>query len=589
MRIGRRFRVWWRYLHRRLSRFFRVAAMKYDLDEGLVILLAAVIGALAGLAVLAFYGLIDWVRVFAGWARQTGGGAGTTWAAIGLVPAGLWLASRLLRSEPTGGEMVPTLIRANVRHGGRLAITGVLRKIFGAALTIGSGGSLGAEGPVAVAGAGVGSGLSQVLQFGQRRTRVLLACGTAGGIAAAFNAPIAGVLFALEVVLGTFAVGALSPVVIASVMGAVVSRSFLGSSPAFEIPTEYHLGSATELPLYLLLGLLSGILARGFVHLFYRTQDRLAAVVPRPGWRPIVAGVLVACLGLIHPELLGDGRHGIELVLASELTGLAALGLGFTKIFSSGLTAAGGGAGGVFTPSLLVGAAFGSFFGLTAQGLFPTLGIAPAAYALVGMAALVAGATFAPLTAIIMVFELTDDYGLILPLMLVCVVSYLVARRLGRESIYSEALARTGDRIVHGVDRSALEHVRVGDCYDRDPDVIQEAAPVRQILGKIRDSPQSGFPVVTPELEFTGMLGYQQVARALEEGLIDVVIAADLQLPEEEWVVPGDTLLVAMRKMNLRDVDLLPVVEARGSRRLVGLLSRADIMEAYQTRLLLEE
>lgn len=589
MRIARRLRVWWRYVHRRMSRVFRVAAMKYDLDEGLVILLAAAIGALAGLVVLAFYGLIDWVRAFAGWARQTSGGAGSPWFALGLVPTGLWLASRLLRSEPTGGEMVPTLIRSNVRHGGRLSVTGVLRKILGAALTIGSGGSLGAEGPVAVAGAGVGSGLSQVLRFGQRRTRVLLACGTAGGIAAAFNAPIAGVLFALEVVLGSFAVGALSPVVIASVMGAVVSRSFLGSSPAFEIPTEYHLGSAAELPLYLLLGLLTGVLAWGFVRLFYQTQDRLAALVPGAGLRSVAAGLLVACLGFVHPELLGDGRHGIELVLASELTGMAALGLGFTKIFSSGLTAAGGGAGGVFTPSLLVGAAFGSFFGLTAQGLFPTLDIAPEAYALVGMAALVAGATFAPLTAIIMVFELTDDYGLILPLMLVCVVSYLVARRLDHESIYSEALARTGERIVHGVDRSALEHVLVADCYDRDPDVIQEAAPVRQILGKIRNSRQSGFPVVTADLDFTGMLGYQQVARALEEGLIDVVIAADLQLPEDESVTPADTLLVAMRKMNLRDVDRLPVVEREGSRRLVGLLSRADIMEAYQTRLLLEE
>lgn len=589
VRIARRLRVWWRYVHRRTSRVFRVAAMKYDLDEGLVILLAAAIGALAGLVVLAFYGLIDWVRAFAGWARQTSGGAGSPWFALGLVPTGLWLASRLLRSEPTGGEMVPTLIRSNVRHGGRLSVTGVLRKILGAALTIGSGGSLGAEGPVAVAGAGVGSSLSQLLRFGQRRTRVLLACGTAGGIAAAFNAPIAGVLFALEVVLGSFAVGALSPVVIASVMGAVVSRTFLGSSPAFEIPTEYHLGSAAELPLYLLLGLLTGVLAWGFVRLFYQTQDRLAALVPRAGLRSVAAGLLVACLGFVHPELLGDGRHGIELVLASELTGMAALGLGFTKIFSSGLTAAGGGAGGVFTPSLLVGAAFGSFFGLTAQGFFPALDIAPEAYALVGMAALVAGATFAPLTAIIMVFELTDDYGLILPLMLVCVVSYLVARRLDHESIYSEALARRGERIVHGVDRSALEHVLVADCYDRDPDVIQEAAPVRQILGKIRNSRQSGFPVVTADLEFTGMLGYQQVARALEEGLIDVVIAADLQLPVDESVTPADTLLVAMRKMNLRDVDLLPVVEREGSRRLVGLLSRADIMEAYQTRLLLEE
>lgn len=586
---GRRLRVLLRYVQRRASRLLRQLTLRYDLDEGIAVLLAAVIGALAGVVVLGFYELIDTVRTLAGWARSTGDGGGFPWLAVALVPTGLWVAARLLRSEPSGPEMVPMLIRSNVRHGGRLPVTGVARKVLGAAITIGSGGSLGVEGPVAVAGAGVGSGLSQVFRFGQRRTRVLLACGTAGGISAAFNAPIAGVLFALEVVLGTFAVGALSPVVIASVMGAVVSRHFLGASPAFEIPTEFHLVSAAELPLYLLLGVLTGVLARAFVTLFYRTQDALAAVVPRASLRPLVAGLLVASLGLLHPELLGDGRHGIELVLASQLTGLAALGLGFTKIFASGLTAGGGGTGGVFTPSLLVGASFGSFFGLTAQQLFPALDVTPAAYALVGMAALVAGATFAPLTAIIMVFELTDDYGLILPLMLVCVVSYLIARRMGRESIYSEALARTGDRIVHGADRSALEHVRVADCYDRDPDVILEEAPVRQILGQIRGSPQSGFPVVTRDLEFVGMLGYPQVARALEEGLIDVVIAADLQVPGDESVTPEETLLTAMRKMNLRDVDLLPVLQGPDGRRLVGLLSRADIMEAYQTRLLLEE
>ncbi|MDH3428192.1 MAG: chloride channel protein, partial [Gemmatimonadota bacterium] len=317
--------------------------------------------------------------------------------------------------------------------------------------------------------------------------------------------------------------------------------------------------------------------------------DLLETVLPQVSTRAVVAGLLVAGLGLIHPELLGDGRYGIELVLSARLTGVAALGLGLGKILSSGLTAAGGGAGGVFTPSLLVGASFGTFFGLSAQQLFPGLDITPEAYALVGMGAVVAGATFAPLTAIILIFEMTDDYGLILPLMLVCVISYLVARRLSPESIYSEALARTGDRIVHGADRSVLENLRVADCYDRDPHVVLEDAPVMQLLDQIRGSRQTSFPVVNRELELSGMLGYPQVAAALEEGLADVVIAADLQVPDLETVTPADSLLVAMRKMNHRDIDVIPVVRAESSRRLSGLLSRADIMEAYQTRLLLNE
>jgi len=584
----RRTRVLWRFALRRASRLLRSVSDRYEIGEGLVIVLAAGIGIMAGITVVGFYGLLDWIRSIAGWARETSGGTGLHWLAIAIVPSGFWLTTRIL-ADVKDREMVPTLIRASVRNGGRLPFAAALRKLIAAAVTIGAGGSLGAEGPVAVAGAAVASGLSQTLRFSQRRARILLACGTAAGISAAFNAPIAGVLFALEVVLGTFAVGAMSPVVVASVMGAVVSRRFLGASPAFEIPSEFIFVSAAEFPVYLIFGIACGLLAWAFVRIFYGTHDVLERLLPNVSSRAIVAGVLVAGLGLIHPELLGDGRHGIELVLSARLAGLTALGLGLAKILSSSLTAGGGGVGGVFTPSLLVGASFGLFFGLTAQRMFPGLSITPEAYALVGMAAVVAGATFAPLTAIIMIFELTDDYGLILPLMFVCVISYIVARRLGPESIYTASLARTGDRIVHGADRSALENLRVGDCYDRNPHVVLENAPVRQILDQIRGSRQTSFPVVNQDLELSGVLGYHDVARALEEELLDVVIAADLQVPALETVSPNDSLLVAMRKMNFRGVDFLPVLAGHDSRRLSGLLSRADIMEAYQTRLLLEE
>jgi CIC family chloride channel protein len=237
-----------------------------------------------------------------------------------------------------------------------------------------------------------------------------------------------------------------------------------------------------------------------------------------------------------------------------------------------------------------VGASFGSFFGLTAAALFPGMGITPEAYALVGMAAVVAGATFAPLTAIIMVFEMTDDYGLILPLMLVCVVSYLVSRRLGGESLFSENLRRMGERISHGADRSVLERVTVSECYDRNPHVVVEDAPLRAILVQLRGSRQTEFPVVTRELELAGMLSYQQISRALDDGeLLDFLIAADLLDPVMEVVTPDDSLLDAVARMGLRDVDFVPVVDPDDPRRLLGLLGRGDIMEAYRTNLLLHD
>jgi CIC family chloride channel protein len=249
----------------------------------------------------------------------------------------------------------------------------------------------------------------------------------------------------------------------------------------------------------------------------------------------------------------------------------------------------GGGAGGVFTPSLFVGASFGSFFGLTAARIFPDLGITPEAYALVGMAAIVSGATFAPLTAIIIIFEMTDDYGLILPLMMVCVISYLVSRRIHPESIYSEALRRSGDHIRHGADRSILERALVSECYNRDPDVVLDDAPLRDLLAQLRDSKQSSFPVVNRELRLSGLLTYADVARAMQEGLIDIVIAADLEDTEVEMITPRESLLEASRRMGVRDLDYIPVVESAESKRLLGLLSRAEILEAYQTRLMLQD
>ncbi len=564
-----------------------------EFDEGwLLLIFAAVIGSAAGIAVILFYGLIDGVRQVAGWAAEHSGTVGLPWVALVTVPIGLLFSTQILKGgrEEHGGEMVPTLIRASVRHDGRVFVSDMIRKLAASALTLGSGGSLGAEGPVATAGATVGSGLAQLFRFGARRTRVLLACGTAAGISAAFNAPIAGVLFALEIVLGTFAVTALSPVVVASVMGAVVARWARGPEPAFVIPSEYVFSSPSELWLYIVLGLTSGVLAALFVRGFFGTQDLLNRITGhRPELAAITGGFLVAGLGFIHPELLGDGRHGIELVLASQVTGVAALVLGLLKIVSSGLTMGGGGAGGVFTPSLFVGASFGSFFGLTVASLFPGLAITPEAYALVGMAALVSGATFAPLTAIIMIFEMTDDYGLILPLMMVCVISYVVARRINSESIYSEALRRSGDHIRHGADRSILERVLVSECYNRDPHVVVEDAPLGQLLSQLRDSRQTSFPVVDRELRLAGMLSYSAVARAIHEGLVDIVIAADLEDADVEVVTPRESLLDASRKMGMRDLDYIPVVDSEDSLRLVGLLSRADILEAYQTRLMLQD
>jgi len=581
-------RRWWRTRRRRLTRF----VVQRDLSEGwFVLVLAALIGLAAGLAIVAFYGAVDLVER-AVRAAISAGGAGLGWASLLVLPAGLLLA-RSLRSEEDrdrGGAMIPELILAAAGRGGDLSVRKVGRGLLSAVVTLGAGGSLGSEGPVALAGGTVGSSVGRALGFRPGRVKVLLGCGAAAGISAAFHAPIAGVMFALEIVLGSFTVVALTPVIVSSVLGAVISRVYLGTSAAFEVPTEFALTSAPQLFFYALLGVGTGLLAVLFVRVFFGTQDLFAGLPARGLLAPLLAGVLVAAGGLLRPELLGPGRAQVQEVLFGQLTGGVALALGLLKIVAAGLTMAGGGAGGVFTPSLLVGASFGSFFGLTLRDVLPGLSVDPGAFALVGMAGLLAGSTAAPLTAILIVFEMTGDYGLILPLMLVCVISYLVADRVAGESLYSETLARRGERIRHGVDLSVLESVRVEECYDRDPVTVRRGTRLRHLLDLLRDSGQLDFPVVSDEGRLVGVLSYQELARALaERELADLLVAADLMRDDAESVTPGDTLLAAMRRMSARDLDFIPVVESRESNRLLGLLRRADIMETYQAHLMLEE
>jgi len=587
MRVLRRVgdRPWWILVTRHV--------VERGLEEGwLIIAIAAFVGAGAGYAIVGFYsfvGLMHALSEFVG--SRLGVPPGSRWLPFATIPLGLLLARWLMRwgTGRIDGEMVPDLMRAAALRGGATPVRAMFVKVVSAGLTLGAGGSLGSEGPVAVAGATIGSGLGQAFRFGPNRLKVLLACGAAAGISAAFNAPIAGVLFALEVVLGTFAVTALSPVLVASVMGTVVARAHLGSHPAFDVPAQFSVNSFPELGFFVLLGFAGGALAAGFVLLFYRAQDLLASVAGNSPAAAVVAGILVACAGLFSPELLGPGRHGIRLVLFGQLTGWTVVALVGIKIVVSGLTMGGGGAGGVFTPSLFVGAGLGSSFGAAIQQLFPALSVSPAAYALVGMAALVAGVLHAPLTAILVVVEMTGDYGLVLPLMLVCVISYLLSKRLHGESIYSESLVRNGEHVKQGTDRSVLENVQVAECFNRDPDVIAEDAPLTGILNLLKRSRQTDFPVINRDLELAGMLNHQQLSLAMgEEGLKDLVVAADLALADVETACPADSLLDAMRKMGVRDLDYLPVVESPGSHRLVGLVGRRDIMEAYRTHLLLQ-
>jgi CIC family chloride channel protein len=559
------------------------------IDESTLLLgFAVAIGAAVGLAVIVFYKLINLFQAVALSAAGGLTGFGSVSIAI-VVIIGLTLA-RLLVKYGTGdsdGENIPDVMRSVAKRGSVIHVVPVGIKTATAALAIGTGGSVGAEGPVAVAGAALGSRIGRFFRSDAQRLKVLVACGSAAGISAAFNAPIAGVFFSLEKVLGTFGVSAFPPVLVSSVIAAVISRSAFGDSPVIEIPQQYGMGSASELMLYALLGVVTGVVAVLYTTGLYKATDLLNVFKQR--WQQVlVAGLVVAALDIFfRADLWGRGHETLDIGIIGAREAHFLIALAFAKLVATSMTIAAVRAGGVFTPALFIGATLGGGFGAVAQQIFPSLGIAPEAFALVGMAGLVAGSTHAPLTAIMIVFEMTNDYDLILPLMLCGAIAYITAKRIHRDSIYSQWLSRKGEQIAHGRDAALLERLTVRTCYNGNPHVIGESATVPQIIEAIGASTQTEFPVLDGSLRFVGMLTYNDLRTVVSraDALGPVVVLASTEF---ERVSPDDHLRAALQRLAVRGSHHIPVVDSTDPEKLLGLISRQEIFTLYDRELLKE-
>jgi len=565
---------------------------RLGVDENTLLLgFAVVIGGAVGLSVIVFYKLIDLFQSGALTAAVRLTGIGSL-SILFIVIAGLAL-TRLLVRYGTGdaeGHNIPDVMRAVAKRGGVVHSVPVAVKTAGAALAIGVGGSVGAEGPVAVAGSALGSRIGRFFRSGPNRLKVLVGCGAAAGISAAFNAPIAGVFFSLEKVVGSFGVTSFPPVLVASVISAAISRAALGATPVIEIPTEYAVGSPHELLLYGVLGIIAGAVAVLYTKGVFGMGDLLKKL-PGVWLRVLAAAALVGLLDIaFRSDLWGRGHESLTIEMIGDRAAWFLIALAFAKLLATAATINVTRVGGVFTPALFIGATLGGGLAVLAAQVMPGFTIEPEAFALVGMAGLVAGATHAPLTAIMIVFEMTNDYALILPLMLCGAVAYITARRIYPESIYSEWLVRRGENIHSGRDTAVLERLKVGDSYNNDPQVIGENATVPQIVAAISASPQIEFPVLDSELELVGMITYEDLRTVLAdaETLSTVVVAGDLARQQFEWVSPDDSLLTALQKLAVRGSHDIPVLGGEDHARLVGVIGRAEILSAYDRELLRE-
>jgi len=535
---------------------------------------AVLVGLASGAGIWLFKGFIETLR------HLTFGALSEAW--IALLPAlgGLLvgaLAHFTLRSETLHGT--PSVMQAIALAGGRLPYRTLPARTLAAVLSIGFGASVGPEDPSVQIGAHLGSMFGQWLRFAEERVQTLVAAGAASAIAAAFNAPIAGVFFALEVLLGQTGGAAVSMILVAAVTASVFTQALSGASPAFLVP-QYALHSVWELPLYLLLGLLAGPVAAAYVRLLYRMQDLFGGWrAPRP-LKTAAAGAVVGLVGLFLPQVFGVGYETIGEVLNRGTLGLTLLlALLAAKVILTPLSIGGGFFGGVFAPSLFIGAMLGGAFGQMAARLFPGLGIAPAAFALVGMAAVLAGAVHAPLTAILLLFEMTGDYRIILPLMFSVAVSLLISQRIERDSVYGLGLARHGIRLDRGRDVNVLAALTVAEVMETDFPTLSESTPLEEAADLMRRTRRQGLPVLDADGRLAGLFTTQDLQTA-NGATVGEACSRAVQV-----AYPDETLHAALERMSRLDVGRLPVVERSDSRRVIGLLRRSDVIRAYDLAL----
>ncbi|WP_396924939.1 chloride channel protein [Mycolicibacterium sp.] len=488
--------------------------------------LAVTVGAITGLGAVGFRQLITFfTRAFTGYDDYSGLGRipSAHWPGLGVwflllapVIAGAIYGPIVHRFAPEArGHGVPEVMYAVSHKGGRIAPQVTLVKALASALCIGGGGSVGREGPIVQIGSAAGSTVAQILRLDTTRVRLLVACGAAAGISATFNAPLAGPFFAMELILRDFAAQSFGAVVLSSVTADVVGRAMLGNQPFLSLPS-FAVHSATEYLLYAVLGVAVGVVGVAFSKILYRVEDICDWLWRGPEWaRPAVGGLLLGAVLLALPQMYGVGYPVLENAVEGHyVIGMLLLFM-VGKMFATSLTIGIGGSGGVFAPTLFVGAMAGTAFGTVAHGLFPTLTESAGAYGLIGMGAALGGATRAPITAVVILFELTGEYSIILPLMTAVVMAAGTAHLLSKETIYTAKLWRRGIDLEKPP--SELPDLHAADLAVPAPEPLAVDSSMRAAATALSQTTFGMLPVVTKDDRYAGCVTAQDVAEALDE------------------------------------------------------------------------
>lgn len=557
--------------------------------------LAIGVGVIAAYAALLLRHGIEWVSSL--WTGETAWDqtfASLPWYIYLLAPslAGLligWINSHLLKKGDFRG--VAGVLADLVEHHGHINRKQMVTETVGGAISIGSGASLGREGPTVALGAVIASEIGRWLNLTEQQVRTLIGCGVAAGIAASFNTPIAGVLFATEVILADYAMSTFSPIVISSVMATVISRSELGNFPAFIIP-EYHLVSTWEIWVYVAIGVFCGLIASILIKSLAPMRLFLIRLIPDPRFRPAVAGAALGVLGLAVPQIMSIGYGTVGTVLLEKtdpvllgfvlpLSAFLAIIL-FGKLLATVLSFSAGFPGGLLGPALFLGAMAGGLFGGIIHDISPAFTEGAGAYALVASGALTAAALQAPITIMIMVFELTSDYHIMLPLMAACIVATLVKRVFGRESVFTEALEERGIETSWGLEQSWMRSVKVTRIPWRPIPSVSEHTRLEEIKRTYVDSGKGCVIVVDDEKEMIGIISFADLQPWLLDSSMDqLTVAAEIANRNVKSILENDSLLNAIRIFDQGVFEQVPVVAKDNHRKVLGVLSRNAVFSTY--------
>ena len=562
-------------------------------DLASIVFWATLVGLVGALASVVFRELIQlFTKLFTGYTAEVEHGSGLVGAASSLV----WWHRAIV--PIVGGVLAGWVLhfvgRTFVSHkavdyieavkvgDGKIGFRASILKSFGSLLTISSGGSIGREGSMVQLAAMFGSRLGLLARAPVPRLRLMVACGVAAGIAAAYNAPLSGALFASEIVLGSTSMESFGPLVISSVISNSTIHRFLGYGPVFDVPHVVFASSNWELIFYIFLGVLLGHLAPPFLALIDFAKSQFVKLKLPLYWQLGLGGVIVGCISAGVPEVWGNGYSVVSQILQGQVIGLWLLVILLAKVLATSATVGSGGVGGVLTPSLFVGAAIGALVGGVFHGLVPHIASVPTAYALVGMGGFLAATTQAPLTSIVMIFEMTLDYNILLPLMLACVTAHYTAKvyRKG-QSVYHATLSRAlvaehGDdwrlRTVEALVKPAAAVVSgttsLADIYDQLP-----KRPLQRVY-------------VTSGDDLVAWFDPRKVLERLQKGEIDWGLPAEsVSLPVNFALAPDMSLCEALDGFLREQATALPVTPGQWRHTLLGEVSRSDVLLAIQDRL----